>query len=89
MWDEGAPKSLFICISHRVCDALHISPWRAALGLLDGTAKVLQREGALIPYGPWFKADVAGQQYDAAFPSLLNEAFTMLALVIFEWTRVA
>lgn len=36
----------------------HISPWRAALGLLNGSAKVLENGGILILYGPWLKADI-------------------------------
>jgi hypothetical protein len=37
---------------------VHISPWSAALGLLDGSAKVLPPGGSLILYGPWLQADV-------------------------------
>jgi hypothetical protein len=32
---------------------VHISPWEAALGLLDGAARVLPPGGPLILYGPW------------------------------------
>lgn len=32
---------------------VHISPWEAALGLLDGAARVLPAGGKLILYGPW------------------------------------
>ena len=32
---------------------VHISPWAAALGLLDGAARVLASGGKLILYGPW------------------------------------
>ena len=32
---------------------VHISPWKAALGLLDGAARVLPAGGRLILYGPW------------------------------------
>jgi SAM-dependent methyltransferase len=32
---------------------VHISPWEAALGLLDGAARVLAPGGKLILYGPW------------------------------------
>lgn len=32
---------------------VHISPWEAALGLLDGAARVLPAGGPLILYGPW------------------------------------
>ena len=32
---------------------VHISPWSAAMGLLDGAARVLPPNGRLILYGPW------------------------------------
>lgn len=32
---------------------VHISPWAAALGLLDGAARALAVGGPLILYGPW------------------------------------
>lgn len=32
---------------------VHISPWRSALGLLDGAARLLPASGPLILYGPW------------------------------------
>ncbi len=32
---------------------VHISPWRSALGLLDGAARLLPIDGPLILYGPW------------------------------------
>ena len=34
---------------------VHISPWEAALGLLDGAARVLPSGGPLILYGPWIQ----------------------------------
>jgi hypothetical protein len=37
---------------------VHISPWKAALGLIAGAAHVLPRGGPLILYGPWLKNDV-------------------------------
>jgi hypothetical protein len=37
---------------------VHISPWRSALGLLDGAARLLPTGGPLILYGPWLKDDV-------------------------------
>jgi hypothetical protein len=37
---------------------VHISPWRSALGLIDGAARLLPQGGALILYGPWLKDDV-------------------------------
>lgn len=46
---------------------VHISPWTASLGLLDGAARVLAPGSPLIFYGPW---RVAGQPLE---PS--NQAF--------------
>ena len=37
---------------------VHISPWASALGLLDGSARILPAGAPLILYGPWLKADV-------------------------------
>jgi hypothetical protein len=32
---------------------IHISPWSACLGLLDGAARHLSEDGVLVLYGPW------------------------------------
>jgi len=37
---------------------VHISPWKAALGLIAGAAHTLPPGGPLILYGPWLKNDV-------------------------------
>ena len=37
---------------------VHISPWGSALGLIEGSARILPSGGALILYGPWFKDDI-------------------------------
>lgn len=52
---------------------VHISPWSAALGLLDGAARVLKRGGALILYGPWLKADIETAPSNVAFDQQLRE----------------
>jgi hypothetical protein len=46
---------------------VHISPWAAALGLLDGAARVLSSGAPLILYGPWLKDDVPTVPSNAAF----------------------
>ena len=38
---------------------VHISPWSAALGLLDGAERLLARQAPLILYGPWITDAVA------------------------------
>jgi hypothetical protein len=45
----------------------HISPWAAALGLLDGAARVLTTGGPLILYGPWLKDDISTAPSNLAF----------------------
>ncbi len=52
---------------------VHISPWSAALGLIDGAARVLKPGGALILYGPWLKADVSTAPSNLAFDQQLRE----------------
>lgn len=52
---------------------VHISPWSAALGLLDGAARVLKRGGALIIYGPWLRAGVETAPSNLAFDQQLRE----------------
>jgi SAM-dependent methyltransferase len=51
---------------------VHISPWPAALGLLDGAARILS-EGPLILYGPWLKDDIptapSNLEFDASLKS--------------------
>ena len=37
---------------------VHISPWSASLGLLDGAARILPAGAPLILYGPWLSEDV-------------------------------
>jgi hypothetical protein len=37
---------------------VHISPWAAAIGLLDGAARLLASGGPLILYGPWIEQGV-------------------------------
>jgi hypothetical protein len=37
---------------------VHISPWSAALGLLDGAAGLLDQGDPLILYGPWLKKGI-------------------------------
>ena len=65
---ENSGFSAVLCIN-----MVHISPWSAALGLLDGAANVLQPGGALILYGPWLKADIPTAQSNLDFDQQLKE----------------
>ena len=46
---------------------VHISPWSAALGLLDGAARVLPPGAPLILYGPWVEPGVEIAPSNLAF----------------------
>ncbi len=35
------------------CNMVHISPWNATVGLLEGASKVLRKGGTLVLYGPY------------------------------------
>jgi len=52
---------------------VHISPWSAAIGLLNGAARVLKRGGALILYGPWLKGDIETAPTNLVFDRQLRE----------------
>lgn len=46
---------------------VHISPWEATLGLLDGAARILPAQGPLILYGPYLRAGVETAPSNLAF----------------------
>ena len=46
---------------------VHISPWSAALGLLDGAARILAKDGVLILYGPWLSDAIISAPSNLAF----------------------
>lgn len=51
---------------------VHISPWGAALGLLDGTARLLQAGAPLILYGPWIVDGIETASSNLAFDADLK-----------------
>lgn len=51
---------------------VHISPWRSALGLLDGAARLLRPDAPLIMYGPWLKRDISTVQSNLDFDADLK-----------------
>ena len=46
---------------------VHISPWASALGLIEGSARLLSPGAPLILYGPWLKDDVQTALSNLAF----------------------
>jgi hypothetical protein len=52
---------------------VHISPRNAMLGLLDGSARLLEEGGPLILYGPWLQASVPTEASNLAFDRQLKE----------------
>jgi hypothetical protein len=51
---------------------VHISPWPAAIGLIEGAAKLLSANAPLILYGPWLQAGVAAAPSNLAFDADLK-----------------
>jgi hypothetical protein len=62
---EGADAVLNI-------NMVHISPWAAALGLLNGATRLLPRGGPLILYGPWLSDSIETAPSNLAFDSNLK-----------------
>ena len=65
-WPVGA-SDIIVCIN-----MVHISPWTATLGLLDGAARVLGDEGILFVYGPYY-VDGETAPSNARFDASLRE----------------
>ena len=51
---------------------VHISPWQAALGLIDGAARMLGPGAPLILYGPWLLDEVPTAASNLAFDADLK-----------------
>jgi len=51
---------------------VHISPWEASLGLIDGAARVLGEDGVLILYGPWLVDGIDAAPSNLAFDADLK-----------------
>jgi hypothetical protein len=51
---------------------VHISPWRSAIGLLDGVQRILATGGSLILYGPWLEAELEAAPSNLAFDQSLR-----------------
>ena len=85
-WTEGLPNvrpPLDLDTTHRpwpveraaavVCiNMIHIAPWEAGLGLLDGAAAVLPAGGPLVLYGPYRRGGMHTAPSNAAFDADLR-----------------
>jgi len=45
----------------------HISPWASSIGLIDGSARLLDPGAPLILYGPWLKNEIPTASSKVAF----------------------
>ncbi|MDP9424161.1 MAG: class I SAM-dependent methyltransferase [Pseudomonadota bacterium] len=87
-WAEEGPPNLKAPVQIDVCadqwpvdraDAMlcinmvHIAPWEASIGLLDGAAALLGPGAPLILYGPWRQADVPTAPSNQAFDVSLRD----------------
>lgn len=87
-WRAGGPGNLLPPVQLDVCEAdwlvreadailcinmVHISPWEASRGLLDGAARLLRKGAPLIFYGPWLEADVVSAPSNLAFDQSLKD----------------
>lgn len=86
-WAEEGPANLRPPIHLDVCAAewpidraeallcinmVHISPWAASLGLLDGAARLLPPGAPLMLYGPWLEEEVEPAPSNLAFDQSLK-----------------
>ncbi len=70
-WTNGLPKGGFaalICIN-----MIHIAPWAACVGLVEGAAQLLHPGGRLILYGPYRRAGVPTAAGNEAFDADLRQ----------------
>lgn len=65
-WPIGSAEGLLSI------NMVHISPWAAALGLLDGAARLLPTDAPLILYGPWLQDGVEPAASNLAFDADLK-----------------
>jgi SAM-dependent methyltransferase len=65
-WPVASAAAL-LCIN-----MVHISPWEATLGLFRGAARVLDKDGPLILYGPYFEQGVETAASNIAFDASLK-----------------
>lgn len=71
-WSASLPRETeldaIVCIN-----MIHIAPWKACLGLLDGAAELLPGEAPLYLYGPYQSAGKHTSESNAAFDAQLQQ----------------
>ena len=65
-WPVGEAEAM-LCVN-----MVHISPWEASLGLLDGAERLLPDGAPLILYGPWLEAGIEPAPSNVAFDQSLK-----------------
>ena len=86
-WRADGPSNMLPAVRLDVCDAtwpvasvaaivsinmVHISPWAASLGLIDGAARLLTPCAPLVLYGPWIVEGIETAASNLAFDASLK-----------------
>ena len=69
-WSLAAPEQTFDAIF--CANLLHIAPWAACTGLMEGAAQCLASGGVLITYGPYLEQDVSTSPGNLSFDASLR-----------------
>ena len=70
----GAPAPWLACFDAVYCaNLLHIAPWSACAGLMQGSARALRPGGLLLTYGPFLEQGVPTSPGNLAFDQSLRE----------------
>jgi len=69
-WPLAAPEQTFDAIF--CANLLHIAPWSACTGLMQGAAQCLATHGLLITYGPYLEQDVPTSPGNLSFDASLR-----------------
>ncbi len=70
----GAPAPWQACFDAVYCaNLLHIAPWSACAGLMQGSARALRPGGLLLTYGPFLEQGVPTSPGNLAFDQSLRE----------------
>jgi hypothetical protein len=78
VWPIAAAAAI-LCIN-----MVHIAPWKASLGLLDGAQRLLGKGAPLILYGPWRQSDQPTAPSNEAFDISLRNRDSRWGLRLVE-----